>query len=54
MGYAHVVSHDLKAPLATIKLAATTLGLLSKKPASEENDACGTCFEFVLKDFRSE
>jgi two-component system sensor kinase FixL len=35
-GYAQVVSHDMKAPLATIKLAASTLDVLTKKPANEE------------------
>lgn len=37
-GYAHVVSHDLKAPLATIKLAAHTLEVLTRMPSSEETE----------------
>ncbi|MHB8895915.1 MAG: sensor histidine kinase [Candidatus Geothermincolia bacterium] len=36
-GYAHVVSHDLKAPLATIKLAAQTLDVLIRNPVTAES-----------------
>lgn len=35
-GYAHVVSHDLKAPLTTIKMAAQTLHLLLKGAVNRE------------------
>jgi PAS domain S-box-containing protein len=35
--YAHVVSHDLKAPLATIKLAAHTLDVLAEDPGDEDS-----------------
>jgi PAS domain S-box-containing protein len=35
-GYAHVVSHDLKAPLATIRLAADTLDVLTRGPQTAD------------------
>ncbi|MBU1669920.1 MAG: PAS domain S-box protein [Actinobacteria bacterium] len=37
-GYAHVVSHDLKAPLAAMKLAAQTLPLLMKVRRTRETE----------------